>query len=590
MKTKIAGTISVKIIPVFMVFLLVFTNILMAQDKAARIDEILSKYNMAGKFNGSALVAENGRVIYEKGFGYANIEWDIPNTPDTKFRIGSITKQFTSMLIMQLVEQGKIKLDGRITYYLPYYRKETGDKVTIHHLLTHTSGIPSYTSLPTFGKTNKMPYKPDEFVQQFCSGDLEFTPGTQFKYNNSGYFILGAIIEKLTGKSYEDALKQNILEPLGMTNTGYDLSAPIIKNRASGYTKTLSGFSNAEYLDMSQPYAAGSMYSTVRDLYKWEMALYTDKLLSEKYKQMIFTPNLEHYGYGWFITKKGFKGSKDSITIVHHGGGINGFRAAKIRVPSEKHLVVLLTNAPTAGLDDLADGIVNILYNKQDYKEPENTLAEKIYASMVKDGTDKALALYDELKKDPANKNTEAEFNALGYALMAEKRFADASKVFEKNIQDHPASFNVYDSMGELCYNMGKKEEAIKYYKKSVELNPENIAGVTMLKEMGVEVALPKKDEAKTEIKVKPEILSKYTGKYKLAPEFYLTITTEGEHIFCQATGQQRFEIFPDSETDFYLKVVPAKIKFSVDEKGIAKSLTLLQNGRVMPADKVENN
>ena len=203
------------------------------------------------------------------------MEWKIPNDAETKFRLGSLTKQFTSTLILQLVEQGKIKLDGKITDYLPDYRKDTGDRVTIHQLLNHTSGIPSYTDQPGFLQdVSRNPYTVADFVKKYTSGSLEFEPGSKFSYNNSGYFLLGAIIEKLTGKTYAEAVRDNIFVPLGMKNSGYDMPSPLIPKRASGYAKTPAGYVNAAYLDMSIPYAAGSLYSTVEDLYIWDQALY----------------------------------------------------------------------------------------------------------------------------------------------------------------------------------------------------------------------------------------------------------------------------------------------------------------------------
>jgi len=197
----------------------------MALDKAAQIDSLLRLYHLYGMFNGSALVAESGKVIYKKGFGLANMDWNIPNAPDTKFRIGSITKQFAAMLIMQLVEKGKIKVDGKITDYLPDYRKDTGDRVTIHHLLTHTSGIPSYTGLPGFwSDSTRNPYALEYVVKNFCSGNLEFEPGAKYVYNNTGYYLLGAIIEKVSGKPFAEVLTENILKPLQMQNTGVEVA------------------------------------------------------------------------------------------------------------------------------------------------------------------------------------------------------------------------------------------------------------------------------------------------------------------------------------------------------------------------------
>jgi len=181
----------------FIVALAGAAGVFAQKDVQKKIDGLVKQYNEYGQFNGSILVADQGKVIYEKGFGMANMEWGIPNGPDTKFRIGSITKQFTAALILQLVDEGKIKLDGRLSDYLPDYRKDTGEKVTIHQLLNHTSGIPSYTSNPEFfPKHSRNAYGVPEFVKTFASGDLEFEPGSKFSYNNSGYTLLGAIIEK----------------------------------------------------------------------------------------------------------------------------------------------------------------------------------------------------------------------------------------------------------------------------------------------------------------------------------------------------------------------------------------------------------
>src|SRR5438128_7063632 len=322
---------------------LAFQGAAFAQDKAGKIDQLISLYNKYGQFNGSALVADNGKVIYQKGVGLANMEWNIPNTSETKFRLGSITKQFTATLILQLVEQGKIKLDGKVIDYLPDYRQDTGAKVTIHNLLSHTSGIPSYTSLPGFfSNVSRNPFAVDEFIKKYASGNLEFEPGTKFVYSNSGYFILGAIIEKVTGKPYEQVLKENIFDPLGMKNSGYDHYGTILAKRAYGYTKTPRGIENAPYLDTTIPYAAGSLYSTVEDLYLWDQALYGDKIISAKSKELMFKPNLSDYGYGFVITKMTLGHNKLSVPVIQHNGGINGFNTTTVRLINEKRLIVLL--------------------------------------------------------------------------------------------------------------------------------------------------------------------------------------------------------------------------------------------------------
>jgi len=256
-----------------------------AQDFNTKIDELISIYNDYQQFNGTVLYANAEGIQFEKGYGPANREWDIPNSVDTKFRIGSITKQFTAMMIMQLVSEGKIELEKSLSDYLPYYRKDVGEKVTVHQLLNHTSGIPSYTNKSDFfPNVSRKHYSPKDFVIEQCSDDLDFEPGTEWSYNNSGYFILGAIIEEITGESYEDNLQKRIFTPVEMNESCYDHYETIISKRASGYSRTATGFTNAQWIDMSLPYAAGSMMSTVEDLYKWDRALYTEKLLSNELK------------------------------------------------------------------------------------------------------------------------------------------------------------------------------------------------------------------------------------------------------------------------------------------------------------------
>jgi len=461
-----------------------------AQDKAEKIDGLIQLYHDYGRFNGTVLVAEGGKVIYEKGFGLAQMEWNIPNKPDVKFRLGSITKQFTSLLILQLVEQGKLSLEAKLSDALPYYRQDTGKKVTIHHLLTHSSGIPSYTSLPNFGEEiSRDPYGVEEFVKKFCSGDLEFEPGAQFRYNNSGYFILGAIIEKITGKPYEMVLEERIFGPLGMKSSGYDHSAPIMEKRAAGYEQSLDGYRNAEYLDMSLPYAAGSLYSTVEDLYLWDQALYTDKLLSPKMKELLFKPHIEArggaYAYGWMVGKRTLPQSKRELAFTSHGGGINGFNTLIDRLTGDRHLIVLFNNTGGTALGEMATGITRILYGEP-YDLPKKSIARTIYKTTKEKGVDAAVKEYQELKKDKSKEYdfTPPELNTLGYALLQADKVDDAIKVFQLNIEAYPQDANAYDSLAEAYAKKGEKALAIKNYAKSLELNPDNANALERLNKL----------------------------------------------------------------------------------------------------------
>ena len=458
-----------------------------AQPVAAKLDALVSHYAANGDFMGTALVAQRGTVLLKKGYGFANIEWGIPNAPDTKFRLGSITKQFTSMLIMQLVEQGKLRLDGTISDYLPDYPKDEGTRVKIHQLLTHTSGIPSYTGMPIFAEILRDPYSPKDFMKFFADSAFEFEPGSRYRYNNSGYFLLGVIIEEITGKPYAPVVKERIFDQLGMTSSGYDMPGPIIPKRAAGYEWGIDGFVNAAYLDMTLPYAAGSLYSTVEDLYVWDRALYTEKLLPARFRDRLFVPAVQNpgggsYAYGWGVSRRLFGPSGDSVTVVQHGGGINGFNTIIVRLPQEEILVVLLNNTGRAPLGAISDALLQIMHNE----EPgpvRRSLARALTMEITKSGLSIALESYTSMKKDTGTYElNENEMNSLGYRYLQAGRLDEAIAAFELNVEAFPQSSNVYDSLGEGYMKAGKTELAIKNYEKSIELDPNNANGVRMLK------------------------------------------------------------------------------------------------------------
>ena len=564
-------------------FLLLLTSTIFAQTKSEQIDDLLSRYNEYGLLNASVLVAEKGEVIFKKGYGYANIEFNIANNEKTVHRIGSITKQFVSMMIMQLVDEGKINIEEKMTSYLKNYRKDTGDKVTIFHLLTHTSGIPSYTGLPNFwADSMKNPYSTDELIEKFCSGDLEFEPGSKFAYNNSGYVLLAKIVEEVTGKSYEDNIQERIFNKVGMKNSFLDRSEKIILNRAPGYDKRGNNLLNTKYMNVKNAFGAGDMVSTVEDLYLWDQALYTDNLISNESKKKIFTPFLSNYGFGWGISKIENPVGGDSLTLILHTGGINGFNALIARLVDDKHLIVVLNNSGGAPLGEIRRNITNILYGK-DYEFPKKPIANHLHQIILDEGIDKAMVVFKEImefEKETFDIN-ENEMNNLGYSLIGEDKIDEAIGVFQLNIDTFPKSSNVYDSMGEALMKKGENEKAIENYKKSVELNPQNTNGFEMLKKLGVDISTPKDAE------VSKEILKNYTGTYNLLPNFNVVISKEEGKLFAQASGQPKFQIFPETVSKFYYKVVAAKIEF-ITENDKVNSLVLYQGGREMPGTRVE--
>jgi CubicO group peptidase (beta-lactamase class C family) len=334
---------------------------------ASRIEQIMQSHSTAGEFNGSMLVAHDGHILYERAFGYSNLEWKIPNDLQTKFEIGSVTKQFTALLVLQFVNEGKIKLDGHLSDYLSYYRKDSGSRVTIRELLSHTSGIPNFIAAPGFleGPDSRTKYSVKEFIQKYCSGDLQFAPGTHFSYSNSGYFLLGAVLEEVSGTAYEQILKDRIFAPLGMSDSGYSHHETIIPHRAAGYERSADGLRNARFYDMSIPFAAGAVYSTVGDLLLWDQALYGERLLPANLRDLLFKPNLENYGFGWGVLIP-IPGSPNAgETVLMHGGAIFGFQSLIERMPKQKDLIVLLDNTDSPKLLEIALEIRRVLVDNQ---------------------------------------------------------------------------------------------------------------------------------------------------------------------------------------------------------------------------------
>lgn len=510
-----------KIKTAFLILFIIASSIF-AQIKSEQINDLLTRYKEYGLLNGSVLVAEDGVITFSKGYGLANFDYEIPNSEKTVHRIGSITKQFTSAIIMQLVEEGKVNLDEQMTTYLKNYRKDTGDKVTIHHLLTHTSGIPSYTGYPGFwSDSSRNPYTIDYLIEKFCSGDLEFEPGSQFLYNNSGYVLLAKIIEEVTGKSYEENMQERIFNKIGMKNSFLERPEFIIKNRASGYDKQGLEYVNTRYFNVKNAVGAGDIVSTTYDLYLWDQALYTEKILSDESKKKVYTPNLGNYGYGWSIT------NVDSLTIYSHGGGINGFSALITRIEEDKKLIVVLNNIGSAPSLEISTNITKILYG-DDYDFPKKPISTHILTVIDEEGVDSAVKIYIALKEEERESFNfnEGELNWLGYYLLGKERIDDAINIFKLNIDEYPKAFNTYDSMGEAYMVKGNSEKAIEYYKKSIELNPQNKNGFDKLKELGVDIEKPKDAD------VSEEKLKTYVGKYNLFPNFFVTITTENGKLF----------------------------------------------------------
>jgi len=336
---------------------------------AAKANEYMQAHVDVNGFSGSVLIGKGDQVLFAKGYGLANAEFNISNTPQTKFRLGSITKQFTAMAIMILAEKGKLSLDDPISKYIEN-SPEAWKDVTIHHLLSHTGGVPSFTSLPTYNASMPLPTTPTKTIDRVRTMKLEFKPGEKFNYSNTGYVMLGAIIEKVSGQSYEKYLDENVFTPLGMKNSGYDSPTKILANRASGFESSGGKLSHAPYLDMTLPHAAGALYSTVEDLHRWSTALDESKLISPVFASKMYTPVKNNYAYGWAI------GKRFGRQLVGHGGGINGFQTDITRFPDEKLCVVVLCNNVRSQPGAVSNGLAAIaLGEKYDVPKKRKVVA-----------------------------------------------------------------------------------------------------------------------------------------------------------------------------------------------------------------------
>lgn len=336
--------------------LLVFLPLLTSAQK--NYPKLLDNYMQAELsvkgYNGAVLVVQKGKPIYQKAFGLADREWNVPNTVNTKFRIGSVTKQFAAASILQLVEQGKLSVEDKLSKYIADYPK--GDSVTIHMLLNHTSGIKNYTDIRSFWPKAVFPLTLDSMIAIFKNEPYDFPPGTKWNYSNSGYFLLGIIVEKVSGKSFRNFLMENIIQKAGLKNTDMDRLDSILQFRAKGYSKTNAGWKHAQYISMEGPYSAGAMVSTVEDLYTWMRALVTNKIISTSSVQKMMAPYKGNYGYGLLID------SLKKHKRIWHNGGIPGFSSHLAYYPDDDVYVVAISNNESSA-DRIAISLSSILFD-----------------------------------------------------------------------------------------------------------------------------------------------------------------------------------------------------------------------------------
>lgn len=503
----------------------------------------------------SVLVIKGDKTLLRKGYGMANLESKTPVSPEMIFRIGSITKQFTSAAILKLSEQGKIRIDDEITKYLPDY-PTNGKRITVGHLLNHTSGIKSYTSLPALmAKDLKAKeISVQDVINAFKDQPMDFDPGDEYRYNNSGYFLLGAIIEKVSGDTWSNYVQKNFFGPLKMKSTfTEDKNIPLA---ATGYAG--SGNAVADYVHPSVPFSAGSIFSTVDDLWKWNKAIFNYRVVKKESLEKAWAPLVlnsgvkQSYGYGWQL------GRLNDKKVIAHGGAIDGFLSYALYVPESKLFVTILCNSMSHPLEEIAFKVATFASGLKEMEPTPISLDEKKLEEYV--GVYKISDKEDRIISREGNHLFSQRTGGVKYEIYpyeADAFFYKDSPFRLRFLRDAAGVIQRFELTGRESINQeGNRTDK----------------------------AIPAERVA---IKIDPTIFDAYVGQYEITPGFILTMSREGEKFFSQATGQQILEIFPESETKFFLKVVDAQVEFIKDASGAVVVATLYQGGRKMLAKKL---
>jgi len=535
-------------------FVIVFTVVSLAQNLTTDVNTLLESKYKTGEPGAVVLIAKAGKPIYRQAFGMADLENNVTMKAEHVFEIGSITKQFTAVAILMLLEQGKLSLEDPVSKYIDNYPMH-GHTITIHHLLTHTSGIKSYTGMERWTKLWRNDMTPAEMVDLFKSEPMEFAPGEKWNYNNSAYFMLGVIIEKVSGVTYAEYLEKNIFVPLGLKSTYYGSQSRIIPNRAQGYQRDGNTFINAEYLSLTHPYAAGSIMSTVDDLLLWNNAVHSYKLVKKETIQKAFV-NYKlnngkpfNYGYGWALDE--INGSP----TIEHSGGIFGYSTNAIYLPKEDVFVVAYSNCDCSSPVEVSTKIAALAIGKPFPGPVAKVTLDEAYAKSL-------TGVYD--FEDGATRIITYENGQLYSQRVGSSRL----KIFPQD----KTTFTFETGLSTLQFAVEKGLVKEVVFKSRINVSK----GVKSNKPI----------PSRLEISVAEEILQKYVGVYELAPNFSITISLENGKLMAQATGQGKFELFAESEVKFFYKVVDAQIEFVSSANAAIESLFLYQNGNKIPGKK----
>lgn len=471
--------------PAILLLCLLAYNSLFAQNKKAKLSGMMQAYHNYNMFDGAVLVAENGRVVYKEAFGLANREWNIPNRTDTKFMIGSVSKPLTATLMMIQVQKGLVSLKKTISDYLPEFKDKPAARVTIKQLLSHTSGMANYDIIKDFfPKMSRQNFSREDYVKIFMDSALVFEPGSRYAYSSWGYFTLGYIMERVTGKSYSQLMKEDIFDKAQMYNSGSYQHLQVVPNRATGYDYSFGGFTSADFRDQSNTMGTGDLYSTVEDLFKFHLAIQNNTLLNKELTAEMLTPGMRpaRYGYGWF--NQNFKyTSTDSVTANFHLGMTEGFISFMLRMPGTNSFTVILCNSSPTDFFGITKNLLKVLNNKPaDLKQPVHKKMETLISQV---GAAKAVEAYKIMKADSANYYVDwISMNFIAEQLLNLKRYEDARIITENNVAEFPDKDLVMLTTGNIYLALNRKEDATRFYKKTLQLYPGYQEATNRLKEL----------------------------------------------------------------------------------------------------------
>jgi len=461
-----------------------------AQDWRAKVDQLIDVYSDSSfPFNGILLVFDEKEILYQRTEGFANLELEVPITMNTKFRIASVSKQFAGFLAWQLVEEGRLDIRAPIGQYAPRLANTVVGQLTMHQLLTHTSGLPPNKYIWEYaGLQRPESFSFRDLFDLIARDKPHFEPGSRYEYCNTGYVLAGGVLEQLSGKTYPELLREYILNPLDMDHTGLDSLQSLLPNRAYYYEREFeTGLRPAAPCDMSAVSAAGGMYSSAADMHRWAYTLFfTEHLLSPAYRDLFLQPVLNDYAYGLFIREKQVDRSGFRVPLLEHDGLLEGSRSYVAYLPEKEVALVLLSNfGKSFPFYSFQRQLFNILYDRP-FQTPKRSLAYHFSIDLKKQGLDYAIQQFGQHQTDTAHYElNESRMTEYGYFLMRRERLEEALEVFRLNAEYFPDSWSAHNSLAEAYLETGNKELARKHCKKATALNPRNYQGRRLMERIG---------------------------------------------------------------------------------------------------------